>query len=70
MIILDTHVWWWAISEPGNLSSFATKTIHNTSINEICVASISLWEFAMMVNRGRIYLKVSPQEWFHHAIDI
>ena len=68
MIILDTHAWWWAISEPEHLSLQAIATIENTPANQRCVASISLWEFAMMAQRGRIHLIVSPHSWFHHAL--
>jgi PIN domain nuclease of toxin-antitoxin system len=68
MIVLDTHAWWWAISEPARLSALAAKTIENTPSGQICVASILLWEFVMMVSRRRIHLKISPREWFNHAI--
>ncbi len=69
MILLDTHVWWWAISEPGRLSKQALQIIEDTPSSQRCVASISLWEFAMMAQRGRILLTISPQEWLQHALD-
>lgn len=69
MLILDTHAWWWAISEPEKLTSLAAETIRQTPADQICVAAISLWELGMMVSRGRISLILSPQEWFHYAID-
>ena len=70
MLLLDTHVWWWAISEPAQLSPLATKTIQHAQQHQepLCIASISLWEFAMMVTRGRIRLQITPQEWFDHAL--
>jgi len=70
MIILDTHAWWWAISEPQHLSVQAIDAIQDTPPEQRCVGSISLWEFAMMVQRGRIHLTVTPQEWLHHAIHV
>jgi PIN domain nuclease of toxin-antitoxin system len=69
MLVLDTHAWWWAISEPTRLSLRATEAINKTPPGQVCVASISLWEFTMMVSRGRVHLRVTPQEWFQHAID-
>lgn len=68
MILLDTHTWWWAISEPENLSAPAQRLIADTLSGQHCVASISLWEFAMMVQRGRIQLTITPQEWFSFAL--
>lgn len=68
MIILDTHVWWWAISEPKQLSNIAKKIINETELCERFISSISLWEFSMMVKKNRISLKIEPNEWFQHAI--
>jgi len=68
MIVLDTHAWWWAVSEPGQLSRKARQLINKTSPEHRTVASISIWEFAMMVTRGRINLTVTPEEWLDHAI--
>jgi PIN domain nuclease of toxin-antitoxin system len=68
MIVLDTHTWWWAVSEPEQLSSRAIEIINTTPSGQRCIASISLWEFAMMVSRGKIHLRVTPREWFYHAI--
>jgi PIN domain nuclease of toxin-antitoxin system len=70
MILLDTHVWWWAISEPEKLSSVAKKTINKSPSDQRFIAAISLWEFAMMVKKNRIILNISPKDWLAHAIDV
>ena len=69
MILLDTHVWWWAVSEPNQLSQKAHRLISGTRPDQRAIASISIWEFAVMVNRGRIKLKITPEEWLDYAID-
>jgi PIN domain nuclease of toxin-antitoxin system len=69
MIILDTHVWWWAVSEPNQLSREAHRLITKTRSDQRAIASISIWEFAMMVKRGRIKLRISPEEWLDHTIN-
>lgn len=68
MILLDTHTWWWAISEPEKLSDIAYKVIADTHPGHHCIASISLWEFVMMAERGRIELELSPSEWLSFAL--
>jgi PIN domain nuclease of toxin-antitoxin system len=68
MIVLDTHIWWWTISEPGQLSRKARQAIRKTPPDQRAIASVSIWEFAMMVTRGRIELTISPDEWLDHAI--
>ena len=68
MILLDTHVWWWAVNEPTNLSKKAIGLIKKTQPDQRAIASISIWEFVMMVKLGRIKLKMSLEEWLNHAI--
>ena len=67
MLLLDTHAWWWSLSEPGNLSTTALEEIKNTKPNERAIASISIWEFAMMAAKGRIELTVPVSEWLAYA---
>jgi PIN domain nuclease of toxin-antitoxin system len=69
MVLLDTHVWWWAISEPEKLSEVAEDTINKSPSDQIFISAISLWEFAMMLKRKRIILNISPEDWLVHAID-
>ena len=69
MIVLDTHVWWWSISEPAQLSRKARQFIMKIPPEQRAIASISIWEFAMMVTRGRIAMTISPDEWLDYAIN-
>ena len=69
MLLLDTHVWWWSLSEPGKLSKRAAHIIKKTSPDQRAIASISIWEFAMMACRKKIEMKISPDEWLSYALD-
>jgi PIN domain nuclease of toxin-antitoxin system len=69
MIVLDTHVWWWTISEPAQLSRKARQLITKMPPEQRAIASISIREFAMMVTRGHIELTISPDEWLDYAIN-
>ena len=68
MILLDTHVWWWSLAEPENLSKTAIKTIKQTKSDQRMIASISIWEFAMMAAKKRIRLKISVAKWLSRAL--
>ena len=68
MILLDTHTWIWAYSAEKLLSPKAKKLIKNTPVDQRAIASISIWEFAMMCCRGRINVKVTPEQWLNNAI--
>ena len=69
MILLDTHAWWWSLTEPENLSKTAIRTIKQTKSDQRMIASISIWEFAMMAAKKRIRLKVSVAKWLSRALE-
>ncbi len=68
MLLMDTHVWFWCLSEPQRLSKGASDIIKRTPVGQRTISSISIWEFAMMAARGRIELKITPTEWLDYAI--
>ena len=68
MILLDTHAWIWAHSSAELLSPKAKKTIKNTPTDQRAIASISIWEFAMMASRGKINVKIAPEQWLDNAV--
>lgn len=68
MLLLDTHVWWWCLTEPENLSVPAIEAIKQAKTVNRAVASISIWEFAMMAAKRRIELNVSVSKWLSSAI--
>lgn len=64
MILLDTHVWIWWVSNPEKLSPSARKIIDRTVENdEILISSISTWEVALLVFKERLKLRVEVNEW-------
>ena len=69
MILLDTHTWWWAVTEPGRLSNRALKMIRQEPPDKRAIASISIWEFAMMVRKAKVEIKISPAQWLDHAVN-
>lgn len=64
MILLDTHALIWQLSNPQKLSEKANKAIgHAINKSEIYVSSISAWEIAMLVQRGRLELTMDVKDW-------
>lgn len=64
MIVLDTHIWLWWLSNPENLSPAATEAINNNiQDNGIVISSISTWEIALLVTRGRLVLSIDHRDW-------
>ena len=55
MILLDTHALVWLVAEPARLSRAATDAIRRArSSGGLAVASITLWELAMLLVRGHV----------------
>ncbi len=64
MIVLDTHAWLWWISNPELLSTSASRAI-NKAVHDkaVYVSSISSWEVAMLVAKGRLQLSMDVRDW-------
>ncbi len=69
MIVLDTHVWIWWLSEPERLSA-AQRAVLARAQGEggIGVSVLSCWEVAKLVERGRITLDRPVDEWLRNAL--
>ena len=64
MIVLDTHIWIWWIASPDKLSPTAIQAIENEiPHNGLRISSISAWEVAMLVSRGRLELTMDAAAW-------
>ena len=65
MIVMDTHTLvWWANGDSDALSAGARTAIEaELDGGRILVSSISAWELAMLVARGRLVLSMDVSEW-------
>ena len=65
MILIDTHVLVWINRSPEKLSRDARRAIERTTrADAAAIASITLWELATLVLRGRIRLKAGTVRTF------
>ena len=64
MIVLDTHVWVWFISNPELLSKRAKRYL-DTAVEEkaIMISSISVWEVALLIAKKRLILTLELNDW-------
>jgi PIN domain nuclease of toxin-antitoxin system len=65
VILLDTHVlFWWATKDTQRLTATAKTAISEESPDgEILLSSISAWEIAWLVSRGRLNLAADIGRW-------
>ena len=70
MILLDTHVFLWLCLEPKRLSRPATHAIRRAAATGgVAIASITLWEIAMLVALSRISPLGYPQTWMADLVE-
>lgn len=66
MIAVDTHVLVWDALRPELLSSAAISALANANQSDgIIVADISLWEIAMLIQKGRIQVATDSQSFLN-----
>ena len=64
MIVLDTHAWIWFISNPDRLSKRANEAATAGAADKnILISTISAWEVALLVSKGRIELTLDVSDW-------
>jgi PIN domain nuclease of toxin-antitoxin system len=65
MIVLDTHVLLWWVSDKQKLSKKALSLISREAKHpgQVLISSISTWEIAMLVNRSRLSLKIEVSDF-------
>ncbi len=64
MILLDTHVLVWMRTDDRRLGKATRKLIaQHWPAGRVAAASISFWETALLVARGRIRLSIALEEW-------
>lgn len=66
MIILDTHAWIWWVNESGKLGPAAEQAIADA--DQLGAHIISCWEVAMLVEKGRLGLRMDVERWIELAL--
>ena len=60
-VLLDTHVLVWLCEGNERLGKKALKLINQASASEqLAVATISFWEIAMLIEKGRLEMSIEP----------
>jgi PIN domain nuclease of toxin-antitoxin system len=61
-LLLDTHIWIWSLIDPGHLRPKVIRALKNPT-NSLWLSPISVWEFLILVEKGRIVLESDPKSW-------
>ena len=67
-LLLDTHIWIWSQLEPHKIGSRIAKILEHPA-TEKWLSPISLWEFTVLVEKGRLNLTMKAEEWIAKALE-
>ena len=66
MIVLDTHALIWWVNDDEQLSDRARKAIEKEISGEdgqVFISTITAWEIALLVEKGRLTLTMDVKDW-------
>jgi PIN domain nuclease of toxin-antitoxin system len=66
-LLLDTHIWVWAVMRPDRLSRAVKREIDSLR-NELFLSPISIWEAGHLHRRGRLSLNLSFPAWLDRSL--
>jgi PIN domain nuclease of toxin-antitoxin system len=61
-LLLDTHIWIWSLLDPGHLRPRVIRALKSPA-NGLWLSPVSVWEFLILVEKGRIILDSDPKSW-------
>jgi PIN domain nuclease of toxin-antitoxin system len=71
LTFLDTHAWFWWVTQDKRLSKHAQSVIRSTISQEgIWISAISVWEIAKKVEKKQLVLDRPLQHWLNSALSI
>jgi len=70
LILLDTHIWYWWVSEHPRLTDEARRRMEQHTATGIGLSIVSCWEVAKKCSLGKLELDRPADEWIRAALGI
>jgi PIN domain nuclease of toxin-antitoxin system len=68
-LLLDTHIWIWSLLQPERLAPGVRSALEDPA-NEKWLSPISVWELVILVEKKRLSLNLSADEWVAQAMEV
>ena len=65
-LLLDTHIWIWSLLAPEQLGKKVSAALTAPG-TDLWLSPISVWEFRLLVERGRVQIAGEPRDWIETA---
>jgi PIN domain nuclease of toxin-antitoxin system len=67
-LLLDTHIWLWSLLKPDKIGRKTAAALKSAQV-EKWLSPISIWEFLILAQKGRIQLAgMEPAAWTARAL--
>ena len=66
-LLLDTHIWLWALLDPERLPRKAAAAIADQG-NRCWISALSIWEALLLAERRRIEIDRDGESWLREAL--
>ena len=66
-LLLDTHIWIWAVGAPEKLSREVRRRLADPK-NELLLSPISVWETHHLIRRRKIRIDRPYPDWLNYAL--
>ena len=66
-LLLDTHIWIWAVTAPQNLGRDTQRALQRAN-NELYLSPVSIWEAHHLVRRKRLRTKSDFSQWLDKTL--
>jgi PIN domain nuclease of toxin-antitoxin system len=68
VIVLDTHIWVWWVQGDARLTQQHQQWLQQYQSEGLGVSIFSCWEVAKLVEKGRLTLPISIDDWLESAL--
>jgi PIN domain nuclease of toxin-antitoxin system len=66
-LLLDTHIWIWAVDSPVKLSATVRRELQRPG-NDLYLSPVSIWEAKHLERRQRLRARAGFQQWLQEAL--
>lgn len=67
--LFDTHAWYWAVTDPGQLPAPARRLLRPSPNEPIGLSAISVWELCKLVEKRRLEVSLPLLDWINASLD-
>ncbi len=71
MLILDTHIWVWWLTENSRLKDEAISFLNEKAKkDEIVISIMNVWELEILVRKEKLYLNTTFEKWVQKSVSL